>query len=70
MEFRLDVEEGTIRSCRVYGDFFGSMDIGELCEALVGCRYEKGSVRARLAAMDLEKAFYRIDQEELIDLIC
>ena len=70
MEFRLDVEQGVIKSCRVYGDFFGSMDIEELCEALVGCRYEKESVRARLAALDLAKAFYRIDQEELIDLIC
>lgn len=70
MEFRLDVEQGVIKSCRVYGDFFGSMDIEELCEALVGCRYEKESVRERLATLDLAKAFYRIDQDELIDLIC
>lgn len=70
MEFRLDVEQGVIKSCRVYGDFFGSMDIEELCEALVGCRYEKESVRESLMALDLAKAFYRIDQEELIDLIC
>ncbi len=70
MEFRLDVEKGVILSCGVYGDFFGTLDIDEFCKTLVGCRYEKESIRVRLQDWDLSKAFYQIDQAELLDLIC
>lgn len=70
MEFKLDVNKGIIESCHIYGDFFGSVDINELCSCLIGCRYGKESVRAALEKLDLEHAFYNINYHELADIIC
>ncbi|QPM66873.1 lipoate--protein ligase [Atribacter laminatus] len=70
MEFKLDVNKGIIESCNVYGDFFGSIDASVICGALVGCRYDKESIKAALDQYDLKKAFYKIGYEELISIIC
>lgn len=70
MEFRLDVNKGIIESCHVYGDFFGSVDISVLCNGLIGCRYNKESVKSALEKLNLEHAFYNINYQELADIIC
>lgn len=70
MEFKLDVNKGVIESCSVYGDFFGSIDISVLCNALVGCKYNKESIKACLDKIITDNTFYNINYEELLDIIC
>lgn len=70
IEFKLDVNKGIIESCNLYGDFFGTVDIAKLCDVLLGCEYNKESVKTALEKQNLEHTFYNISFEELIDVIC
>lgn len=70
VEFRLEVNGGIIEECSLYGDFFGNVDVSELCSALTGCRYNRESVRAALENQQSGYNFHNISFDELIDVIC
>lgn len=70
MEFKLDVNQGKITECRIYGDFFGTMDISVLSDALIGTDYEKESIKKAIEACDIKQGFYNINIDELADIIC
>ncbi|HBQ87628.1 MAG TPA: lipoate--protein ligase [Syntrophomonas sp.] len=70
MEFKLDVNNGIIESCSIYGDFFGSIDTSVLCDALIGIEYNQKSIKEALEQLNLENSFYDINFEELLGIIC
>ncbi|MEA4805709.1 lipoate--protein ligase [Acetobacterium wieringae] len=70
MEFKLDVNKGKITDCHIYGDFFGTMDISVLSNALIGAAYEKESIKKAIAQSDIKQGFYNINVDELADIIC
>ncbi len=69
VEIRLDVHEGRIRDCRIYGDFLGSRDIGELERTLRGERFALQNLRETLAAQSVQEYFGGIGTEEIVDLL-
>jgi lipoate-protein ligase A len=69
IDFRLELVQGRIRAVRVFGDFFGTADIGRLEELLTGVRYERSAVEAALADTDIAPYFGRVAKEELLDLL-
>ena len=69
MEFKIDVRKGVIQSASVYGDFFSTLDAKTICDALVGSRYDRKSVRAALLQHDIEGKIYRITVDEMAALI-
>ncbi len=69
VEIRLDVHEGVIRDCRIYGDFLGSRDIAELERALRGERFALRELRERLASQSVQEYFGGIGAEEILDLL-
>lgn len=70
MEFKLDVNNGKITDCHIYGDFFGTMDITVLCHALIGSNYERESIKKAIEQCDIKQGFYNINFDELADIIC
>ncbi len=70
MEFKLDVNKGKITDCHIYGDFFGTMDISVLSNALIGADYEKESIKKAIAQGDIKQGFYNINVDELAEIIC
>jgi lipoate-protein ligase A len=68
VECRLFVEGGVIRTAKIYGDFFGNRDIGELEQALAGVRHHPEAVARALAAADLAQYFAGISRDELLTL--
>ena len=69
MEFKIDVRKGVIQSASVYGDFFSTLDAKTICDALVGSRYERESVRGALLEHGIEGKIYRITVDEMAALI-
>ena len=69
MEFKIDVRRGVIQSASVYGDFFSTLDAKTICDALVGSRYERESVRGALLEHGIEGKIYRITVDEMAALI-
>ncbi|TLS50686.1 lipoate--protein ligase [Paenibacillus antri] len=69
VDIRLFVEEGRISSCAIYGDFFGTGDVGEAEAALTEAKYEESSLRQALEGVDVEKLLGGVSREEFIDLL-
>ncbi len=68
VECRLFVEGGVIRTARIYGDFFGDRDIGELEQALAGVRHHPGAIARVLEAAGPARYFAGIGCDELLRL--
>lgn len=69
LDVRLDVKEGIIRNCKIYGDFFGIGEIKDLEEALIGVRHQRAAVDQALQSFDVPHYLGKITKEEFIDLI-
>lgn len=69
VDIRLFAEEGRIASCAIYGDFFGTGDVGDIEAALTGVRYEEEAVREALEGIDVEKLLGGVPRDSFIDLL-
>lgn len=69
IQFKLDIKKGLIDSAAVFGDFFSTLSEKEICDAIVGCRYDRESVKKRLCQRDMEGKIYNISLDEIASLI-
>lgn len=69
VEFKLEVNQGIIERCAVYGDFFGSTEVGELFAVLRGCPYRREEIAARLRQAGAGTAIYHVTLDELADCL-
>ena len=69
IDISLEVEQGRIDKCRIYGDFFGKGDIQVVEQALVGVRVIDTELLAALEALDLTHYFGPIKAQDLVELI-
>ncbi|HCE12773.1 MULTISPECIES: lipoate--protein ligase [unclassified Enterococcus] len=69
IEIRLNVQEGRISDAKIFGDFFGLGDIQDVEHILVGTRYAKDDLQAKIDTIDVKKYFGNITPEDLLGLI-
>lgn len=69
VDVRMDVSKGQIKSCKIYGDFFGVGDITVIEEALIDIRYQKEEIEKALEGIDVPHYLGKINKEDLIHLI-
>lgn len=69
VEAWLDVNEGVIKKCKFYGDFFGRDDKEDIEEKLIGCRYERNEITLRMNDIDIENYFYGLNKDQFINLL-
>ena len=69
IQFKLDIKKGLIESAAVFGDFFSTLSEKEICDTLIGCRYDRQSVLERLKGGGIEGKIYNISVEEIAALI-
>lgn len=67
MEFSLYVERGIIKDIKIYGDFFGKLDIEHIENALIGVKHKEDAIRQALASFELMDYFYNITQDDIIE---
>ncbi len=68
IDVRLNVVKGLIESCKIYGDFFGMGDLGEVERKLIGCRYDVDALRQVVREIDLVVYFGDINEAEFLSL--
>lgn len=68
IDVRINVENGVINSCKVYGDFFGTEDISKFEELFTGIRYERECISTQLSSIELEGYFGKVTKNDLIDI--
>ncbi|MFC5735754.1 lipoate--protein ligase [Cytobacillus gottheilii] len=69
IDIRLNVNKGIIEECKIYGDFFGVGDVGEIEEKLTGQRYERAAIEEALKGTDIKHYFGNITMEDFLQLI-
>lgn len=69
IDARIDVDEGRIRAIRLFGDFSGRRDAGELEASLAGVPYQRDRLMAALDGVDLGDYFGMMDAATFIDLL-
>ncbi len=69
IECRLFIEDGLIRTGKIYGDFFGNRPAEELVALLAGVRHEYDAISAALDKLDLRQYFAGIDRDEILKVL-
>ncbi|MFC3932944.1 lipoate--protein ligase [Streptococcus dentapri] len=59
------VENSTIKALKIYGDFFGVLDVDAIESLLLGCRYEYSDVLEKLKTVDISRYFSGMTSEEV-----
>jgi len=69
LEITFEVKNGLISRIKVYGDFFGIKTSSDLEELLLNKPYNKEYLSDLFIKEDLDRYFYLITKEEIIDLL-
>jgi lipoate-protein ligase A len=69
VEARLQVENGLIDNCKIYGDFFAKGDISVLEDRLKGIKYDFDEVSKSLSDFSVEDYLGRITKEEFLECL-
>ena len=69
IDARLQIEHGKIQGIKFYGDFFGSQDVQQLEQQLVGVVYNYDALQQALQPIDLDQYFHGIDATAILNLI-
>jgi len=66
LEVRLQIENGIINNCKIYGDFFGKYDLDVLEKKLKGTRYNEEEIEVVLEDINTEEFLGKITKEEFL----
>ena len=66
IEIFLNIEDGLIKDCSIKGDFFGSKDILELENRLIGIRHEEKSIYEALTDCDVGHYMWGMKNDEFV----
>jgi lipoate-protein ligase A len=69
VEARLQVENGLVDNCKIYGDFFAKGDISVLENRLKGIKYDFDEVKESLSDFSVEEYLGRITKEEFLECL-
>lgn len=67
LDLRIDIEGGTIKQIKIFGDFFGVKEISEIEELLTGKKFNEEEIRNVLNSVELDKYLYNITVDDFID---
>lgn len=67
IDIRLNVKNGNITKCKIYGDFFGNKDISILENKIINNKFDENNIKEILSNSTLSEYFYNINKEDVID---
>ena len=69
IDVRLDIQDGHVAGVRIFGDYLGRVDVGELEAQLRGLPYTHDAVAAALDVRGVEDYFGRIARDEVLSVL-
>jgi len=69
VEIFANVVESKIQDIKIYGDFFGVMDVEDIAKKLVGVKYQKEDIKKVLEQVDINSYFLGATLEEVVDIL-
>ncbi len=69
IQFNLNIHNGYIEQCKIYGDFFCRGEVEVVSQSLIGCIYKENEIKNTLEQIKAESLFYNIGINELVSCI-
>lgn len=69
VETKIDVQEGIIKGIKFYGDFFGSGEISDVEDELIGIRYKEDEISQVLDTIDVGYYFSGMTKDDIMTCI-
>ncbi len=69
LDTRLDVNDGIIRNCKIYGDYFSKKDILHLENSLIGLKYDKKELLKNENIINITDYFDDIEFNNYVDYL-
>ena len=69
IKVRCSVENEKIENLEISGDFFAGEALKGLCDAMIGCEYNRAQVYKLLAEEKSDNIIYGVSKEELLEAI-
>lgn len=69
LDTRIDVKDGKISKCKIYGDYFSKKDISNLEDSLIGLKYDKNELLKNQNVIKIDDYFTDFDFEEYINYL-
>ena len=69
IEAQMNISNGKIAEIKIYGDFFGLGEIADVEALLTGVQYDKASLEAAVAEIDIKKYFGNVTSADLVNLL-
>lgn len=67
VEVLINIKEGVIENCKIYGDYLGVLNVSEVEDKLNGLKYEISVIRDFFESIDIQSYFGAISLDELLD---
>ena len=69
VNFNINVKDGLITECKIFGDFFGERDIKDLEQVLLGKAFKEDVLYDVLKQEPIDEYFFNIFIDDLINCI-
>ncbi len=69
IDARIDVQNGEIKSIKIFGDFLGLSDVNAIEQRLMNVQYKRDSLEQALAGLDLREYFGDMSTLELVGFL-
>lgn len=69
VSFNLNVSDGVIRDIKIFGDFFGKLEVKDIEKALKGQLFQFDEIKVILEKFDIGEYFFNITREDLLDCL-
>lgn len=69
IDVHMDVRDGVIADIRLFGDYFGVRDVGELEDLLCGCRHERAALEQRVAQVQIDAFIQGVGERIFLDCL-
>jgi lipoate-protein ligase A len=66
IEFHLNVIDGIINKCKIFGDYFNTKETSEIEVSLIGAKHEESSIREVLSKFEIDEYFKNVTIDELV----
>ncbi len=69
VNFNLNVKDGIIKECKIFGDFFGERDVKELEENLINKQFKEDVILDTFSKLPMDEFFFNITSQDLINCL-
>lgn len=66
IEINLNVIDGNITNCKIYGDYFNNLETEDFEKLLIGIRHEESSIKDALKNVSIEDYFRGVELDEFV----